>query len=526
MSQPLDPVTASVVAALEKVRQRAGLKEDRLVGLNLDTLSGLDSVRELVAAGKSTPEAIVMAVKAAAGSLEPTSSIVADVSLGLELAPSELTPDPDLYAPDLGRRRAALVKHWARVHELRSAVPAMPKPTVRTLRLEIETEVFNALASVLTDSGGRRVYLPAPVRPQPGEAEGGSGREDGETGRARIAASPPLVRSQAPLLLDEFRRIARALQDALVLETGASGWPHDLRKGSRPVTPWATSLGVKAMLLLEGSLAPDLKPAVEYLEHSSEEGGGYSARAQTEARPETTAAVLGTLHQVDGTADFADQLAAVKGQVGRFERTRPFILTVLLEASVQLGLDPGLTVNLSQALLAARRPYDGILLWPEKAEEGRVAPGASIVHTARAVRALALAQAARPPMLSDEPLATEVDEAVTQAAAWLAAQQDLANVSEIIDRQDPESPDRIEQVYVRHFTAAWVVKALVSAGLSASHPSVSTAVARVWSEYKADIALWSWSNGDLPVWMTCDAVEALRLAALATTIRPVGLGVP
>ena len=76
-----------------------------------------------------------MAVRAAAGSLEPTSSIVADVSLGLELTPRELTPDPDLYAPDLGRRRAALVKHWDRVHELRSAVPAMPKPTVRTLRL-------------------------------------------------------------------------------------------------------------------------------------------------------------------------------------------------------------------------------------------------------------------------------------------------------------------------------------------------------------------------------------------------------
>jgi hypothetical protein len=193
---------------------------------------------------------------------------------------------------------------------------------------------------------------------------------------------------------------------------------------------------------------------------------------------------------------------------------------------VQLGLDPGLTVNLSQALLAARRPYDGILLWPEKAEEGRVAPDASIVHTARAVRTLALAQAARPSVLSDETLAAEVDEAVTQAAAWLAAQQDLPNASEIIDRQDPESPSRIEQVYVRHFTAAWVVKALVSAGLSASHPSVGTAVARVWSDYNADSALWSWSNGDLPVWMTYDGVDALRLAALATTIRPVGLGVP
>lgn len=467
-----------------------------------------------------------MAVRAAAGSLEPTSSIVADVSLGLELTPRELTPDPDLYAPDLGRRRAALVKHWDRVHELRSAVPAMPKPTVRTLRLGIETEVFNTLASVLTDVSGRQVSLPHPIHPEPDKADGGSRREVSEPGRAFAPAPLPLLRSQAPLLLDEFRRIARALRDALVLETGASGWPHDLRKGSRPVTPWSTSYGVKAMLLLEGSLAPDLKPAVKFLERAYEKGGGYKARAQAESSPEVTAAVLNTLHQVDGKADFTDQLIAIKGQVADFERTRPFVLTGLLEASVQLGVDPDLTRNLSQALLAARRPYDGIQLWPEKAEEGRFTPEASIVHTARAVRALALVQAARPVVLSDERLTTEVREAVTQAAAWLAAQQDLANASEIIDRQDPKSPNRIEQVYVRHFTAAWVVKALVSAGLSASNPSVSTAVARVWGDYKGDIALWSWSNGDLPVWMTYDAVDALRLAALATTIRPVGRAVP
>jgi hypothetical protein len=520
MSEPLDPVTAGLVAVLEKVRQRAGLKEDRLAGPLLDTLSGLDSVRELVAAGTKTPEAIVMAVKAAVGSLEPTSSIVADVSLGLELAPRELTPDPDLYASDLGRRRAALVKHWDRVHELRSAVPAIPKPTVRTLRLGIETEVFNTLASVLTNPDSQRANPPHPVRPQPGET-GEGGRENGEPGRAP-AAPPPLVRSQAPLLLDEFRRIAGALRAALVSEQGTSGWPHDLRKGSRPVTPWSTSYGVKAILLLEGSLAPDLKPAIEFLRDSESRQGGYMARAQAKPRPEVTAAVLDTLHRVNGTADFIKRLAAVKRNIHQFERGRPFVLTCLLEASVQLGLDPGLTRDLSKDLLAARRPYGGIWLWPEKAEEG-LAAEASIVHTARAIRALSLAQQAPSPAVWPKALAAEVQKAGTQAAAWLAAQPDLSNVSEIIDRQ---LDARVEQVYVRHFTAAWVVKALVSAGLSASHPSVSTAVARIWGDYNADVALWSWSNGDLPVWMTHDAVDALRLAALATTIRPVGFSIP
>jgi hypothetical protein len=518
MSEPLDPVTAGVAAVLYRLRQRAGLKEGRLAGTELDTLSGLDSVREFVAAGNRIPQAIVRAVRAAAGSLEPTSSIVADVSLGLELTP-ELMPDPELYAPELGRRRAALVEHWDRVHELRSAVPAMPKPSLRTLRLEIETEVFNALAAALTDAGGRPPAVAQLSYPHPGESTDLSGWEEGESDRSAGPMPPPLVRSQARLLSDEFRHIADAMRDALVAEGDACGWPHDLRKGSKPATALSTSYGLRAMLLIEDSLAPDLKPAVRFLRQHASPQGEYQARAQAKPRPEVTATVLATLHRIDGTADFKKPLAAVKRQLGKFEKTRPFVLTCLLEASVQLGLDAELTQTLSQDLLAARRPYDGIWLWPEKAEEGLVDPAASIVHTARAVRALTMAGVAA----SSPTLAAEVREAVGQAAAWLAIPQDLTNVSEIIDRQ---LPGHVEQVYVRHFTAAWVVKALVSAGLPASHPSVSTAAARLWADYNPDVALFSWSNGDLPVWMTLDAVDALRLAAQATTIRPVGHTVP
>ena len=51
MSEPLDPIAAGVASVLKSLRTRAGLQEDRLVGteLALDTLTGLDSVRELVA---------------------------------------------------------------------------------------------------------------------------------------------------------------------------------------------------------------------------------------------------------------------------------------------------------------------------------------------------------------------------------------------------------------------------------------------------------------------------------------------
>ncbi len=526
MSEPLDPVTAGLASVLKSLRTRAGLTEDRLAGteIALDTLTGLGRVGEFMAAGSTSSQAIIDAVKAAAGSLEVTFSIVADVSLALGLARD--LPDADLYAPDLGRRRAALVKNWDRMHELRSAVPAVAAPTLRTLRLEIETAAFNALASALTDADGLR---PSPAPPaqatapgagdhaEPG-ARGGAGEGDPDRSGGG-AAPPPLVRSQTPLLLDEFARIAGALRDSLVRDASHSGWPHDLRKGSKPVTALSTSYGIKSMLLLEGSLAPDLIPVAEYLRRAGEDGE-YMASAQVAPRPEVTAAVLETLHRINGTAKFDVQVTRMKTKLGGFEKTRPFILTCLLEASVQLG-DDGLTRSLVKDLLAARRPYGPLLLWPEKVEEDLVDPVASIAHTARAVRALA--QATRPAARSIEPPEDDVAEAIDQAAAWLAGQQDLTNVSEVIDRQLID-PDRVEQVYVRHFTAAWVVKALVSAGLPASHPSVSAAVTQIWNDYSTDAALWSWSNGDLPVWMTFDAVDALRLASLAATIRSGGSG--
>jgi hypothetical protein len=165
---------------------------------------------------------------------------------------------------------------------------------------------------------------------------------------------------------------------------------------------------------------------------------------------------------------------------------------------------------LIDSLLAARRPYGSLLLWPEKAEPLLVSPAPSVAHTARAVRVLANAQEIRP--------SSQIREALEQAVAWLSEEPDLHNAYEVIER--PVKGD-LEAVYIRHFTAAWVVKALVSASVPAAHPAVSSAAAQVWKSYGGDTpALWAWDNGDLPIWMTMDAVEALRLANLAVSARP------
>src|SRR5277367_6388868 len=106
MTESQDPVALGVTSALKSLRKKVGLQEERLrrTEVALDTLNGLDSVRALINDGASPERAIVHAVRAAALTLDPTMSIVADASLSLRLSEGKV-PDADLYAPDLGQRR-------------------------------------------------------------------------------------------------------------------------------------------------------------------------------------------------------------------------------------------------------------------------------------------------------------------------------------------------------------------------------------------------------------------------------------
>lgn len=588
MAEPLDPVAVGVASALKSLRTRAGLREERLLGteLVLDTLAGLDSVRALVNSGESTERAIVRAVQAAASTLEPTMSIVADVSLGLELS-AGLVRDADLYGQDLGQRRDALLRNWNRMHELRSAPPAK-KPSPRALRLEVESDALTALAIALTAGAGPRepASVPAePVTSQARENRPGSSsisraelRVFGveltrtlrmrhttvERAAAELAVPPAAVerwaagqelpsepearsldeyltargaiqnlvidlRSRpdrpgprlvavprpspaAPTLLHTFGNVAAALRDCLVRDAAGQpvGWPRDLRDLPGEATASSTAYGIKTMLLLEDGLAADLVPVAQSLQKMARPAGGYTGREQSEPRSETTAAALNALRRISATENFDVHVAQMERGLGDFEKSRSFILTTILETS--LLLEPGgrLVEVLIDNLLAARRPYGDLLLWPEKAEPLLIAPNPSVAHTARAVRVLAGVQAIRP--------SGQVQEALEQAAAWLAEPRDLHNAYEATERPVKGG---LELVHIRHFTAAWVVKALVSAGVPATHPTVSNALAQIWNSYGGDTAtLWAWDNGDLPIWMTFDAIEALRLANLAVPAHP------
>ena len=362
MAEPLDPAVLGVASTLKSLRTRTGLREERLHGteLALDMLTGLDSVRTLVNAGEFQERAIVRAVRAAAGTLEPTMSIVADASLGLELS-ADLVPDTDLYAPDLGQRREALLRNWDRLHELRSAPPGKA-PSPRALRLEVEAEALAALAVALTAGAGSGVT---------------ESRSWPDRSGLRLVPQP-LPSPSAPTLLQTFRNVAAALRGGLVRDADGrpTGWPRDLRDVPGEATKTSTAYGIKTMLLLEDGLAADLVPVPGSLREMVFPAGDASTE-QSKPRPETIAATLSALRGIAATEDFDPYVTQMEKGLGDFEKYRPFILTMMLETSLLIEPGTRLVEILVESLLATRRPYGDVLLWPEKAEPLLIAPAPS-----------------------------------------------------------------------------------------------------------------------------------------------------
>jgi hypothetical protein len=491
MAEPQDPAVSGVASTLTSLRKLTGLQEERLRGTEvpLDTLTSLDRVRELVAAGKSREQAIVDAVREAATALTATMRIIADASLCLRLY-ADRVPDADLYATDLEQRREAVLRNWDRLHQLESVSPGKP-PSPRALRMKVESEALTALAVVLTASGSTRERPRVPVKVNESEVS------------EPLPDTDPAA-AAAPTLRQTFKNVARALRRSLTSDaTGKTGWRHDLRELPGGPTAVSTAYGIRAMLLLEDGLAADLIPVAKSLNEMAHPSGGYRSSGQTRPSAESTADVLNALRRIAATEDFGVHSDRMEKDLGDFEKSRPFVLTTMLETSLLFGPGSRLLQVLVDSLLAVRRPYGDRLLWPEKAESGLINPAPSVAHTARAVRVLADVQAVKPD--------GRVQEALEQAVAWLLGQSYWHNPYEVIKRPSDEIG-----VTTYHFTAAWVVKALVSAGVPATHLSVRNAISQVWDSYGGDtVSLWASDNGELPIWMTFDAIEALRLASLA-----------
>jgi transcriptional regulator with XRE-family HTH domain len=329
------------------------------------------------------------------------------------------------------------------------------------------------------------------------------------TATASTASAPGMSGTD---LLAVFRDVEAALDRFLIRADDGRplGWRHNMQRPDGPPTPVATAYGIRATLLLEEAKVAELRPLARQLRDRALPDGGWAASAQTRSRPEAIAAVVDAIARVDAASDVDQILQQLDATLDEIAWQRPFIMTTVLETVLDLQPASALASRLLRGLLDSRRPAVDGMRWSVKAEPGLVSPEPSALHTARAVSVLARARSMGA-VAGD--LAGEVDDALGNAAGWLLRQPDIDNTTENLRRTVEGRP---EHLYLRHFTPAHVARALLLTGESVGHPVVVQALRRVGDHFDRENSVWRWSSGDLPVWMTFDAIAALRLAALAS----------
>ncbi|MEU3253585.1 hypothetical protein [Streptomyces sp. NPDC006997] len=326
-----------------------------------------------------------------------------------------------------------------------------------------------------------------------------------------------------------------------------TGWSHSLADPghrdagradpalTRP-TPVGTAYGLHTMLDLgipDGRLGTgDL---VETLWRLRLPGGGWSARSQgAEARPEVTALVLGALARAGASSDLltAEVERCTTGftrELDRAGRESTHVVTTVLRGLLRAAPRHPVLPRLHEALVDGaisddRR--DHLRCWSYRL--GPPYGPASPLHTALAV--VALDRAAR---VLDETAAARA--AREDGVRWLLACRDaphhgcldLENLREEVRRPRPDDPVRHEVLNVRHFTASWVARALLTPGArevarrDGLHDEwaerLDGAIAAVWAAQSDGI--WAWGRGDStelrrPMWMTYQGLSALRAHAV------------
>ncbi|PWJ03763.1 hypothetical protein DKG34_31260 [Streptomyces sp. NWU49] len=365
--------------------------------------------------------------------------------------------------------------------------------------------------------------------------------------RAAAPARPAAAPAARPLpgpLPEVFASARAALVDQVSVvddpDRGRlTGWSHSLGEStpSRP-TSVGTAYGLQALLELgmtDGLLRPG--ELADTLWRLRLPDGGWSARSQGAlARPEVTALVLGALARAGTSPErLAPEVDRCTAAFTR-ERDRPgrestHVLTTVLRGLLRAAPRCDALPPLREALVGGALSDPGrdhLRCWGYRLAPPYGPP--SPPHTAQAV--VALERAGR--VLGESAAARAARE---DGVRWLLscpdaphhACLDLENLREEVRRPRPDDPARHEVLNVRHFTASWIVRALLSRGAlevvrqdgleDTWRELVDGAVAAVRAGQQDGV--WSWGRGDStelrhPVWMTYQGLSALRTHALWT----------
>ncbi|MFF4801407.1 hypothetical protein ACFY1U_23920 [Streptomyces sp. NPDC001351] len=371
--------------------------------------------------------------------------------------------------------------------------------------------------------------------------------------RARAAAGPPRPAVTAPVAAESsapgplpqvFAAAYGTLVDKVcVVDDPArgrlTGWSHSLGESSPPrPTSVGTAYGLHIMLdfgVPDGRLRTgDL---VDTLWRLRLPAGGWSARSQgAEPRPEVTALVLGALARAGASGEpLAEEVgrctAGFTRELDRAGRESTHVVTTVLRGLLRAAPGSAVLPVLREALADGaisdpRREH--LRCWSYRLDPPYGMPSA--LHTAQAV--VALDRAAR---VLDEPEGAGARSAREDGVRWLLACAgaththcpDLRNLREEVRRPRTDDPERHEVLNVRHFTASWVLRALMTPGArevaaqdgleEAWRERLDGAAAAVWAGQTDGI--WSWGRTDSselrhPMWMTYQGLSALRAHAV------------
>jgi len=290
------------------------------------------------------------------------------------------------------------------------------------------------------------------------------------------------------------------------------------RRGEMDLCGWSQFYGEKAGLSAIGSsyglriaMALDVRDpkierhqVIQSILAMQRRGGGWSASNQRDiGRPEVTAWVLGALIPAGLSTEDRERL------VGKLE-------ALLDEKDDPVGMDNTCVVATAVSALALFAPHSPRLpdlanrlangtaggageipRWSAtlRAEAGRE----SVPHTARAVVALHRAAAAIP----DRPKFKQLAKA---AVGWLCDGAKLDVQSEEIRRAHD---DGMDVLVVKHFTPAWVARALMLDGRDPLRSEPLKEAVGAVVEYQRK-GVWTWVDHREPIWMAYQGVSVLR----------------
>lgn len=244
--------------------------------------------------------------------------------------------------------------------------------------------------------------------------------------------------------------------------------------------------------------------------------GGWAARTQGRiSRPETTALVLGALSSagcdqarlIEATAAFERAVAAENDPV-LTEST--YVVTAVINGLLRVAPRSASLPRLRALLLdgAIHDPeHDDLSCWSEwlvRPSWRRRIP--STAHTARAIVTLQ--------RLSHAGLADAASRTAMQhATTWLTRTRRLDPWVDHIRRHVGD--DRWEALTTRHFTAAWVARALLGTpppGPPEGRELLEAAMREV--RMRQNGGVWSWDDGGSPLWMIYQGITVMREYAL------------